>query len=411
MSGLPAGWRAVTLGELAAVEPGSITDGPFGSNLTSAHYVGKGARVIRLENIGDGHFRDARSFVRVEHFERLRKHEARPGDLVVASLGDGLPRACLVPDLGGPALVKADCIRIRLRPDVNPKWALYAMQAPNAKRWAADRLRGVGRQRLGLKGIREIPVNLPPLDEQNRIVAVLEDHMSRLDAASDYLRAVATRTATWRRSALDAEVARTSPSTAALGDLVQRVEAGRSFGGAAAPAREDEWGVIRVSAMTWGEFRPEENKAVPENMVDPRYEIREGDVLVSRANTTAYVGAPVLVGKTRPKLLLSDKSLRLVPKPQVDPAWLVEVLGTRPVRRQLSALATGTKDSMRNISQANLLSARVPLAPRREQQRLRAAAVEINADADRLRVACASAEARQGVLTARLLHAAFTGQL
>ncbi|MSW64216.1 MAG: hypothetical protein F2825_04905, partial [Actinobacteria bacterium] len=159
------------------------------SNLTSAHYSDDGARVIRLENVGDGIFRDARSFVPLEHFERLRKHEAKRGDLVVASLGERLPRACLVPDLGVPALVKADCIRIRLRNDIHPKWALYSTQTPAAKRWAEDRLRGVGRQRLGLRGIRDVPVNLPTLDEQHRILTILEDHLSRLDAGRASLEA------------------------------------------------------------------------------------------------------------------------------------------------------------------------------------------------------------------------------
>jgi len=72
-----------------------------------------------------------------------------------------------------------------------------------------------------------------------------------------------------------------------------------------------------------GEFRPGENKAVSAGRnVDPRHEIRSGDVLVSRANTEAYVGAPALVRHTRPRLLLSDKSLRLKVADGVDREWL-----------------------------------------------------------------------------------------
>jgi type I restriction enzyme S subunit len=37
---------------LAADEPFSFTDGPFGSNLKTADYVSKGIRVIRLQNVG-----------------------------------------------------------------------------------------------------------------------------------------------------------------------------------------------------------------------------------------------------------------------------------------------------------------------------------------------------------------------
>jgi type I restriction enzyme S subunit len=143
--------------------------------------------VVRLQNIGDGRFIDAKAHISEDHFEVLRAHEVRAGDLLVASLGEVLPRACLAPASLGPAIVKADCIRVRLRPDVEPRWVLYAMQRPEVRRWADDHRHGVGRPRLGLKVIRQIPVPLPPLDEQRRIVDVLDDHLSRLDAAQQAL--------------------------------------------------------------------------------------------------------------------------------------------------------------------------------------------------------------------------------
>jgi type I restriction enzyme S subunit len=155
-----------------------------------------------------------------------------------------------------------------------------------------------------------------------------------------------------------------------LGDLIDDLSAGKSFGKANPPAAVGQWGIIKVSAMTWGEFRPEENKAVPADRVDPRFEIREGDLLVSRANTADYVGACVLVGPVRPRLLLSDKSLRLTPKPGVYAKWLWRTLQSPSVRRQIRELATGTKDSMRNISQAALREIAVPLPSFEEQRRI-----------------------------------------
>jgi type I restriction enzyme S subunit len=93
----------------------------------------------------------------------------------------------------GPAIVKADCIRIRLAADVDPRWVLYSLQRPEIRRWADDHRHGVGRPRLGLKVIRQIPVPLPPLSEQRRIVDILEDHLSRLDAAEAELAMAQTR--------------------------------------------------------------------------------------------------------------------------------------------------------------------------------------------------------------------------
>ncbi|MEW2611495.1 restriction endonuclease subunit S [Streptomyces sp. NPDC047880] len=158
---------------------------------------------------------------------------------------------------------------------------------------------------------------------------------------------------------------------AELGDLLHRIEAGKSFTCEPRPALPDEWGVIKVSAMTWGSFDPDENKAVPAGRdINPAYEISLGDLLVSRANTKAYVGAPVLVGASRPKLLLSDKSLRLIPSGCVSKRWLVHFLRSPEARAYVEAKASGTKDAMRNLSQDALRRMPVALPPLAEQHRI-----------------------------------------
>lgn len=123
--------------------------------------------------------------------------------------------------------------------------------------------------------------------------------------------------------------------------------------------------------MTWGVFDPDENKAVPEGRdFDPAYEISSGDLLLSRANTKAYVGAPVLVVACRPRLLLSDKSLRLVPRDSVSKRWLVHYLRSPGARAYVEEKASGTKDAMRNLSQDALRKMPVLLPPLAEQHRI-----------------------------------------
>ncbi|RAG86168.1 hypothetical protein DN069_07755 [Streptacidiphilus pinicola] len=156
-----------------------------------------------------------------------------------------------------------------------------------------------------------------------------------------------------------------------LRDVLLTIEAGKSFTCEPRPAEDDEWGVIKVSAMTWGTFRASENKAVPAGKAfNEKHEIRAGDILISRANTREYVGAPVLVRECRPRLLLSDKSLRLIPGAGVNRKWLLYILSSPQVREYISNTATGTKDSMRNISQVGLLDAPIDIPPLAEQQRI-----------------------------------------
>jgi len=257
------------------------------------------------------------------------------------------------------------------------------------------------------------PLVVPSLHEQRRIVEILEDHLSRLDAAEQVSATAKRRLSSLRRSVLERDFASGHAASVLLAELVESVQAGKSFGGTSHPADEDRWGIVKVSAMTWGEFRENENKAVSElHRVDPRFEIRAGDLLVSRANTSEYVGASVLVGQAvRSKLLLSDKSLRVLPKPGVDPEWMLRVLQAPGARRQISDLATGTKDSMRNISQGALLSVLVPRVDTARQRHAVERFREQDRAAKRLAVEVRMAETRTAALRRAMLAAAFSGRL
>ncbi len=121
----------VEVGEVA-----SLADGPFGSNLKTSHYTASGPRVIRLQNIGVGAFRDEYAHIAAAHFESLRKHEVVAGDVVAASLGDDAPRACRIPAYVGTAIVKADCIRVRPTDDVDAAYLMWSLNSPQTRELA-----------------------------------------------------------------------------------------------------------------------------------------------------------------------------------------------------------------------------------------------------------------------------------
>jgi len=223
---LPAGWAWISLEHLAASEPNAITDGPFGSNLKTEHYTGGGPRVIRLQNIGDGDFLDARAHISEDHFARLGRHHVRAGDLVVAALGETLPRACVVPDHVGPALVKADCIRVRPNPElVSAQFMALALNSPYIRKRTTATVHGVGRPRLNLGEVRSIRLPIAPEPEQRRIVDEVEKQFTRLDAAVASLQRVNANLKRYRASVLKAACeGRLVPTEA---ELAQRD--GRSF--------------------------------------------------------------------------------------------------------------------------------------------------------------------------------------
>lgn len=159
-----------------------------------------------------------------------------------------------------------------------------------------------------------------------------------------------------------------------LGDVLLGIEAGKSFQTAEVPARPEELGVLKVSAVTWSDFRADEAKALKgEYQPDESHKIRRGDLLISRANTKELVGAVVLADRDYPFRLLSDKTLRLVvDEERASKEYLLFALRAPKARKHIEHFATGTSDSMRNISQAVIASIPIELPSSDEQRRIAA---------------------------------------
>jgi type I restriction enzyme S subunit len=164
------------------LDEAAITDGPFGSNLKSSHYQDVGPRVIRLQNIGDGVFLDAKAHISQEHYEELTKHAVEQDDLVIAMLGEVLPRACIIPSGVSPAIVKADCARVRLNKNLAlPHLLMSQLNSKSVRDIVLKFVKGIGRPRINLGHIRAIPMAICPMEEQLQIEKALEDAQNSID--------------------------------------------------------------------------------------------------------------------------------------------------------------------------------------------------------------------------------------
>lgn len=402
-------WPVATLNDLQADEPRAITDGPFGSNLASRHYTESGPRVVRLQNIGDGRFIDEHSHVSERHFESLRAHEVLPGDLLVASLGEVLPRACLAPPTLGPAIVKADCIRVRLSPDVDPRWVLHSMQRPEVRRWADEHRHGVGRPRLGLKVIRQIPVPLPPVEEQRRIVDLLEDHLSRLDAAQESIRRSRSRLAGLRDAALSEAVAFAYASPGvyveALGDLAEV-----SSGLTPLKGHKAFYEGGTIPWITSGDLHQglitEAKHFVTQTALDETTLklVPAGAILIAMygegktRGTAAELGIDATTNQACAAVVLHDPDLR---------SWVRLVLDAN--YRKLRHLAAGGVQP--NLNQSMVKAIEIPMPARGVRSELLAQRGELDDTHLRLRAQLEAARLRGARLRRSLLAGAFSGQL
>lgn len=211
---------------------------------------------------------------------------------------------------------------------------------------------------------------LPPLDEQRRIAEILW----AVDEAIESNGYFAERLAKTRILVFEDLVRWFDPNgncEAKLERALVDIIAGKSPRGAGKSADPDEYGVLKVSAIGEYAYFEQENKA----LIDPNdflagYEVQAGYLLVTRANALkSGVARACIVESTRPGLMLSDKTLRLIVNPErTSNRYLLEALRTRKFRKYVEIVATGTE--AKNISQDKLSNAPIPLLPREAQKQI-----------------------------------------
>jgi type I restriction enzyme S subunit len=228
---LPEGWVWATV-DLCSVDESAITDGPFGSNLKSSHYQEHGPRVIRLQNIGDGTFVDAKAHISESHYRELSKHAVQESDLLIAMLGEVLPRACIVPNSVAPAIVKADCARVRVNRDlIKPAVLAAQLNSKPIRDLVARFVKGIGRPRVNLGHIRAIPVALCSIAEQLRVETVLSDGQLAIERQNEAIELSLKQSAAQRKNILKAafsgQLVPQDPNDEPASVLLERIRAER----------------------------------------------------------------------------------------------------------------------------------------------------------------------------------------
>ncbi|MBS0475864.1 MAG: restriction endonuclease subunit S [Proteobacteria bacterium] len=164
------------LAELAAPGSDTFVDGPFGSSLKSHEYVDAGVRLIQLQNIGEGEWRDEnKKFITPRKFKTLERHGAVPGDIAIAKMADPVARACLVPPVSEQFVVVADCMRLRLDESrFDSGYVVRSINSPYTRREAENKAIGSTRVRINLSVLKTVGCLAPALPEQREITRILD---------------------------------------------------------------------------------------------------------------------------------------------------------------------------------------------------------------------------------------------
>ena len=160
---------------------------------------------------------------------------------------------------------------------------------------------------------------------------------------------------------------------ASLQDIISVMDAGWSPAcPPEASPNNDIWGVLKTTAVQTLEYRQYENKVLADTKAPkPQYEVKAGDILITRAGPKNRVGVSCLVESTRPKLMISDKIIRFhLIEVGMSERFISLCLNAGVTAEYLESSKSGMAESQMNISQSKLKTAPIPLSPIAEQHRI-----------------------------------------
>ena len=312
---------------------------------------------------------------RVELFgDELERFRLIPGDLLVVE-GNGSPsqvgRAAVWNGAIRDCVHQNHLIRIRPRQDLLPQFLGLLWNSPSVR----DELTRVssstsGLHTLSVAKLKRLAIPVPPIGDQQRIVEILEDHLSRLDAADRYLGGVGTGALATEESWLRRLAQRPDSEMTTVGGELREARGGWSrssrhlVGGMQGTAYLKMNNISRRGALDLDQLVHVE--AGPEDLA--KYALREGDVLFNSKNSGDLIGKTALADARVAGATFNENIMRLRFSSRLDPAFvLLWFLG--PTMRSAIRGAASASTNVAAVYRNQLVQ--MPLwVPSREEQAL-----------------------------------------
>jgi len=375
--------------------------------------AGAGTPILRISAVRDGKvdLSDSR-FVEGVTRAQIAKFRLEPGDLLMTRYNGSrhlVGIAGMVPAHSEPVLHPDKLIRLQAdRALIDPRFLALQLQGRAVRAFLEPRIRtSAGQSGIAGEDVRSIPLVVPDLGEQRRIVEILEDHLSRLDAA----RLEMARS----RRRLDALWSATL-SGARLGGEVALAQIADIQGGVQKQPRrapvEHHYPFLRVANVTSSGLDLSDVHRVElfgEEL--ERLRLQRGDLLVVEGNgSQSQIGRAAAWDGSIDDCVHQNHLIRVRPRSGIHPDYL-EAVWNSPEHRQALMRVASSSSGLHTLSVAKLKRLSIPVPDVADQQRVVARVREVRDFISHLALAIQMSNQREVSLRRAVLAAAFEGRL
>jgi type I restriction enzyme S subunit len=256
--------------------------------------------------------------------------------------------------------------------------------------WAYSHGLTEDRLRLYYDDFKKVPSYIPSLEEQTKIanfLTTIDDYINQLTRKHELL-------TQYKKAAMQQIFSQQLRfkgfvdlwSNGKLKDVINSLDAGVSVNSEDRLPMEAEFSILKTSCVTRGFFDENERKAVcaASEVSRLREPLLDNTILISRMNTPALVGASGYVTKAPKKTYLPDRLWQVKIKENHNIKWLSYCLSCEHNREAIRDLASGTSNSMKNISKSDLLELSICFPSLAEQTKIANFLTQLDQQLDQL---------------------------
>jgi type I restriction enzyme S subunit len=304
------------------------------------------------------------------------------------------------------ATANQDMRVLTVRPGLRPNWVLWALVASSEEIRRSCQKDGTTVASIDVPRMQQFHLLVPPPEEQDRIVQVIERLTDQIAEGERYFRAGLDGVEGLRAGLL--ESCWHGFDTEPLEGLLEApMRNGRSVRTA-----EDGFPVLRLTALRDGVVDVREAKIGSWTEEDARpFLVEQNDFLVARGNgSLALVGRGALVLSPPPAVAFPDTLIRVrIDESRMRSRFLRLVWNSRRVRAQIENDAH-TSAGIYKVNQDMLRSVELPVPPVEEQDRLIQQAESMSASLAQFQTALEQQLARSDLLRRSVLHSLLSGK-
>ncbi|MDX5457843.1 restriction endonuclease subunit S [Micromonospora tulbaghiae] len=404
---IPASWAWTTLGEIADVVGGVTKDAKRQEDPSFVEVP-----YLRVANVQRGYLDLSNVLsIRVPPQKAVALKLSR-GDVLLNEGGDRnkLGRGWVWDEQIEDCIHQNHVFRARIRQRVLEPRLLAHFANGIGQRWFEQNgLQSVNLASISLATMKRFPVPVPPLGEQGRIIAALEERLSRLASAESSVRSALRRLSVLRAAAVTQLV---DASDAPLRGLISLLD-GKMINGKSVPTQPGGFPVLRLTALQDGLVDLGQSKeGAWDAAAAAPYLVRRGDFLVGRGNGSIHlVGRGALVASDPYPVAFPDTMIRVrTDSTKIRQEYLAIIWNSRYVRRQIESKVRTTA-GIYKINQSLLGEIQIPVPQLGEQDEIVSRWRSTASAIDRLSGSVRVAARRASSLRSSVLTQAFVGRL